>query len=380
MPSPGTWLRALQSHEHTNALPPLLQKDPLDTFRRPHGDFLLAQQCLETYVASQESKGDPKEVARLEYIQAKPGSLALLWFLEAQGPNRFDFGLQPGLLRCIIYCLIAEQAEEQIWHWLTVHHAPTYAASWTGSEQMQWKGLALRYLLEDKAYWAATQEGALPLEEAHKSLCRAMDDNIQRRGSSGEGYVPKYIAGNWLFHHLLTSHGQHLKASIYDRFIHMTRVWNSDPFRHQLQQARLHLVHPTRPTPWPALEFLKLCDSADHNSVYIYDITNPLDGAMASMLFWFTVQCAQLLSRQGHTGEARLSLDIGKSLMPKYFTIGYNNPYKAKQHHAPRHLAGPALVQSGTVVDKHGTTEYSKRRRDARTAQHDFDARSDRYW
>lgn len=375
-PEPGTWLRFLDPEASTNALPTHLRADPLSTFQGSEGSLEMAQLCLEAFIATHRSddREGSKQAARAQYMAAKPGSRALHWFLNAQGPSRFDLTTQPAFLHCLIYCLVAERADDYIWYWLTVHHTPDFASNWTLSEQRQWKGKALRFLVEDKMHWADL--GTDRLEEGLNTLLKALDRRLQRLESAEDGFIPKNSAGTWLLQQFLGPESRHVSPTVHERFTHLLRVFTTDPFALQWDRARLHLAHPTAPKPRHFLDFLRLCDTPDHGSVFIADLLNPRHHALAVTFFWTMVNTAQQLHRQGNAADAHWVLDFGRSVMPEYFTLRFDNPYSNKSDSRALRIRPTAReLHLGALVDKDGARIDTKRLQDVAQTTHEYDAR-----
>lgn len=53
------------------------------------------------------------------YIQAKPGTHALKWFLDSAGYRNHDLTLHTRFTRALVHCLIGESASDSVLEWLS---------------------------------------------------------------------------------------------------------------------------------------------------------------------------------------------------------------------------------------------------------------------
>ncbi|KAK5119220.1 hypothetical protein LTR85_007834 [Meristemomyces frigidus] len=234
--------------------------------------------------------------------------------------------------------------------------------------------MALRFMTEDKMYWDPQETEAGNLKERLKVFERAMDRGLQRSGSADEEYLPKGAAGRLLFRHFVAG-DRDVDITVYNRFMELIKIWATDPAARKLLRARLELVHPNVPNPQPALDFLKLCNSPDHGSDFINGLMKPIDSRTASMLFWVIVDTARQLLGQRRTVDAHWTLDFGRFIMPLYFTMVHNNPYKGQANFLPiRGRAGPHASKTAANLDERGSLKDTERSRSTREAMYKYDS------
>lgn len=149
--APGAWVTSLDVDAIKATLPLPLRERPLDFFSESSRDLITAQRCLEIYIA-ESSKECSMQDLKKELAKSRPGTNALSWLLRDY--DQADLRNNPGFLKALIHCLVAESNERHIWHWLAIPHTPSVLAPQAVDDRHSWRSAVLRFLVESQAHFA----------------------------------------------------------------------------------------------------------------------------------------------------------------------------------------------------------------------------------
>lgn len=183
----------------------------------------MAQRCLELLLARNyaSSNGSKEEQRRMfRGTPQGPGIRALSWLIEPEHYDQADLSANTRFLNCLAHALVAEGAEEYVWHWLSIPHTPSVLSSHGKVEQSAWRGVVLRVLVEAEAYWA---------DDINPSL-RSFERSLHISKLNTPLFISKTQTGVWLDKQLIHK-GANSTADpqLFNRYVEMLKTWKHDP-------------------------------------------------------------------------------------------------------------------------------------------------------
>lgn len=316
------WLSTLHRRQCRAALPPVLARDPLLVLEQADSDdFEQIKLCLGTFIADAHASAPTKSEAQKVLREARAGTKALRWLRER--PHLFDDRVVPEFIDYIVHCLVAEDADQIMWHWLSVAHK-------INSRDI-WKGMTVRSFLENKLFW----------NEEPRILNQVLAEFLRMADTTRPGEYTLWCAASWLSRQLLFDElGAVVDVRLYDRYVDRLSKWIKDPKDLERNFVRFRLHRPTSPDPLPALRFIQHNMPEENRTPFVQHLFKPKDGRTASMVFLFLIREAQVLHRAGYVAESHSVLDFGKHILPKYFDMGQLvNHYRHLKAELPMRLA-----------------------------------------
>lgn len=304
---PGQWYQLLDVNAAEALLPISLHHRPLDFFSSGSRDLLSARRCLELHMARGVDLARRGIHTGYPADHSRPGHMALVWLLDRY--DEADLRNNPGFLRAMVHCLVAEGGEHVIWDWLKTAYTPEVLMSLRILEERSlWRGRVLQNLVESQAYWT---EGAEGINSCLRSFEHVWSFAVRDLPSGGRIHnpllVPKSPAGLWITNQLLFNSASSIAdPERYDRFIALLPRWLEGREATEFARAELTREHPTKASGLEAFEFIRRYHAVQPRHPFVRDLLK------ASTGFHFLVNSAQHLHREGHKAEARFMLDVGR--------------------------------------------------------------------
>lgn len=193
-------------------------------------------------------------------------------------------------------------------------------------------------------------------------------------------YLPLSMTLEWFMRALCRPGAPLLSVSLFDRYISisMSKKWYHNKDEADFKVARLMLAHPAGPDTSYVVDVLEKWQAAGHDNFQWSPALSSNRGmsALATntdyMAFWFYIETAQTLSKQGSEAKARWVLDVAKDRLPHMFAMkkparvsrrqqysnGGINPRRPTAHEIARGSAD----ETGTSLKSLGACELARRR------------------
>lgn len=240
-------------------------------------------------------------------------------------------------LEALTHCLVGADQLAALWGWLDMARCfePGYDASMGRSPL--WKAGVMQFVVESTMFWADPPN---QLQSALRMFHEAVEANYSppeyKHRKAPSRMVSCHMAWSWLHQVFTTCRTHTIDPLDFDRFIEFGHLWRKG---HELaySEARLHLTHPTRPSPQPALQCVRSWKDLTDQDYFRKLFLSPADSTAAFTIFWTTIKAAQQFERRGQVESAKEMIDIARKYLPGWFVTRKFDPLGGVSDSTLRH-------------------------------------------
>ncbi|EME41433.1 hypothetical protein DOTSEDRAFT_176567 [Dothistroma septosporum NZE10] len=325
-------------------------KDPIQLLEEYHEDnaatVRIAELCLDSF---QNDLINMKAEARKERIcKSEPGRRVFLWLLQNKLHDAADYVDNTRFQSLLVYFLLQEGREEDIWNWLkldiTVTESETSSTrSQSRSElhRYRWRGRLLRALMEAKlGHQEPGTDGSASDDHMHDALdafSKACKLKTLGRGREDHlAWIPLGAAAIVVQQELIQMPRPHPRADMdvdrYNRFRDAVPLYlhGAPSTYHLAQYAKMDLYHPRKPSADQALLFWRdlVRDKPSRSAAtFLSRLKSGEDSAEKNQWFSVLTRSVYVLQNEGRTEEASWLIDKARLLFSRqlpYLSKGPN--------------------------------------------------------
>lgn len=343
-------------------------KDPIslleDYHQKDAATIAIAAICLETFAKTLEDLSETDRQGRIAQFAAGKRVLLWLWLSgswRSAPQNIHALNRESRLLKTLVPLVIREGAETFLWDWFKMDVAIAVPIAPAGKEpgqlpdsrQYWWKGRLLRAIIAAKIDLDGLQSPNAALDAILKA------DAIRReavaKNSEDTHKFPIFGAATFLCQYFWRSSGweSSVDTALFDTFTSRLGLLAKPGFTRDWQLAKLHLKHPSRPSPEQALELLRrLYDpsSARYTERARQIFERPDNGKALHLNYVFMLETAAQLRAGARTEDAAWVLALIPRVYPELAHFTEADMQRLKEGISPSSVATHG-AQSATEGD-----------------------------